>query len=278
MNTIMNDLHVDTLDKVRQFLQGTDEIDLTIDGKHNRYEFIKRTLMRFKYNTLSRADKGLTLRYIVRISGYSHVQIKRLAASYLKHGRLKWRHRATRGFAKRYSNKDIELLARMDELHSTLSGHATKKLCERALVVYEQMEYTNLARISVSHLYNLRQSKPYQNRRRHFQGTCSKPSSIGQRRKPQSGGKPGYIRVDTVHQGDLDKVKGVYHINAIDEVTQFEVICSTQKISEQFLIPILTQILEQFPFVIKGFHADNGLPAKSTINHLKNIPGTCNCA
>ncbi len=258
MNTIMNDHHIDTLDKARLLLQGTDEIDLAIDGKRNRYDFIKRTLMRFKYSKLGRADKGLVLRYITRISGYSYVQVKRLAASYLKHGRIQWRHRATRGFARRYSNQDIKLLAEMDELHGTLSGHATKKLCERALVVYEQTEYANLAPISVSHLYNLRRSKPYQNNRRYFEKTHSKPSSIGQRRKPQPEGQPGYSRVDTVHQGDKDKVKGVYHINAVDEITPFEVVFSTQKISEQFLMPILTQMLEQFPFVIKGFHADNG--------------------
>ncbi len=136
MNTIMNDHHIDTLDKARLLLQGTDEIDLAIDGKRNRYDFIKRTLMRFKYSKPGRADKGLVLRYITRISGYSYVQVKRLAASYLKHGRIQWRHRATRGFARRYSNQDIKLLADMDELHGTLSGHATRKLCERALVVY----------------------------------------------------------------------------------------------------------------------------------------------
>ncbi len=124
MNTIMNDHHIDTLDKARLLLQGTDEIDLAIDGKRNRYDFIKRTLMRFKYSKPGRADKGLVLRYITRISGYSYVQVKRLAASYLKHGRIRWRHRATRGFARRYSNQDIKLLAEMDELHGTLSGHA----------------------------------------------------------------------------------------------------------------------------------------------------------
>ncbi len=80
-----------TAEKVRQFLAGTGEIDLAIDGKKNRYEFIKHTLMRFKYNTLSRQDKGFVLRYSVRISGYSHVQVKRLAADYRKNGRLKWR-------------------------------------------------------------------------------------------------------------------------------------------------------------------------------------------
>jgi hypothetical protein len=33
--------------------------------------------------------------------------------------------------------------------------------------------------------------------------------------------------VDTVHQGDQDGKKGVYHINAVDEVTQYEVVLST---------------------------------------------------
>jgi len=42
-------------------------------------------------------------------------------------------------------------------------------------------------------------------------------------------GQPGFIRIDTVHQGDQDKVIGVYHINAVDEVTQFEVVCMVEK-------------------------------------------------
>lgn len=83
-------------------------------------------------------------------------------------------------------------------------------------------------------------------------------SSIGERRKPQPHGQPGFIRVDTVRQGDLDRTKGVYHINAVDEVTQFEVVCSTERISERYLIPILAHLLENFPFRVKGFHADNG--------------------
>ena len=61
-----------------------------------------------------------------------------------------------------------------------------------------------------------------------------------------------------MHQGDQDKVKGVYHINAVDEVTQFEVVCSVEKISENYLMPALEQMLESFPFVIRGFHSDNG--------------------
>src|SRR5680860_999971 len=136
------------------------------------------------------------------------------------------------------------------ERHDTPCGPAVKKLCERAFEVFGQMEYEVLASISVSHLYNLRKSIPYTRQRRHFQKTRSRPSSIGERRKPRPDGKPGYIRIDTVHQGDLDKRKGVYHINAIDEVTQSEVVCTVEKISELYLIPALEQLLENFPFQI----------------------------
>jgi hypothetical protein len=61
-----------------------------------------------------------------------------------------------------------------------------------------------------------------------------------------------------VHQGDRDGVKGVYHINAVDEVTQWQVVGATPQISEAWLIPVLGAMLVQFPFVIRGFHSDNG--------------------
>ncbi len=94
--------------------------------------------------------------------------------------------------------------------------------------------------------------------------TRSRQAAIGERRKPNAEGKPGYIRVDTVHQGDQDGIKGVYHINSVDEVTQYEVVLSCSLISEQFLVSVLTEILETFPFDIHGFHADNG---SKYINH-----------
>lgn len=155
----------------------------------------------------------------------------------------------------------------MDERYDTPSGAVIKKLCERAFSVFDEVEYENIAHISVSHLYNIRGSAGYQKQRRTFEKTKSRQVAIGERRKPRANGKPGYIRVDTVHQGDQgdqDGVKGVYHINAVDEVTQYEVVLSCRRISEQFLIPILTEMLETFPFDISGFHADNG---SEYINH-----------
>ena len=110
----------------------------------------------------------------------------------------------------------------------------------------------------MSYLYVLRRSSSYRHVRQHFEKTRPTVSRLGERRQPQPNGRPGYLRVDTVHQGDLDGVKGVYHINAVDEVTQFEIVCSVEKISERYLIPVLADLLDQFPFVILAFHADNG--------------------
>ena len=84
------------------------------------------------------------------------------------------------------------------------------------------------------------------------------PVTIGIRKKPEPHGKPGYLRVDSVHQGDLDKEKGVYQINLVDEVTQAEVVVTVEGISEHFLQPGLEDAIVQFPFTILNFHSDNG--------------------
>ncbi len=248
-----------TIDQLSEFLSGTQTVAFSIIlDKDECYSWIEKVLFKFQYRKLGKQDKGVLIRYLMKISGYSRQQITRLITQYRKTGKCKRRQRTMAGFARKYTHQDIRLLAAMDERHDTPCGPAVKKLCERAFEVFGQMEYARLASISVSHLYNLRKSNSYSRQRHHFEKTRSKPSSIGERRKPRPDGKPGYIRIDTVHQGDLDKRKGVYHINAVDEVTQSEVVCTVEKISERYLIPALEQLLENFPFQILGFHSDNG--------------------
>ena len=116
----------------------------------------------------------------------------------------------------------------------------------------------------MAHIYNLRKSRGYREKRLRYEKTRPVQVAIGERRRPEPNGKPGYLRVDTVHQGDLDGIKGVYHINAVDEVTQWQIVGATAQISEQWLIPVLEAMLEQFPFRIRGFHSDNG---SEFINH-----------
>ncbi len=254
----MNDTPIKTLDHVRQFLNGLGAMEFCIDAKDARYAWIQAMLLRFHYHQLGKAEKGLLLDFLQKVSGYSRIQVKRLIQQSLQTGQLQRRQRTVQGFRRTYTSEDIRLLAQTDELHGTLSGPATKKLCERAWMRFGQAEYARLAGISVAYLYVLRQSATYQGVRQHFEKTRPTVSRLGERRQPQPNGQPGYLRVDTVHQGDCDGVKGVYHINAVDEVTQFEIVCSVEKISERYLIPVLADLLEQFPFLILAFHADNG--------------------
>jgi transposase InsO family protein len=156
------------------------------------------------------------------------------------------------------------LLAALDTLHETLSGPATRKILQRAYHDFGEAKYERLAGISVAQLYRVRGSARYRQRRMVYQPTRPTPAGIGERRRPEPDGQPGYLRVDTVHQGDRDGVKGVYHINAVDQVTQWEVVGATAQISEAYLLPVLEAMLEQFPFRIRGFHSDNG---SEFINH-----------
>ena len=254
----MDDKGIRTMEQVRRFLGGTADVQFEIETKAKRYEWTEQTLIRFRYLELGKAEKGLLLRFLEKVSGYSHIQVKRFVRQYFETGHVRRRKPKKRGFIRRYTESDIRLLALTDELHGTLSGHTTKKLCERAAKIFGECGYERLADISVAHLYNLRRSGTYKRERVHFTKTKSRPSIIGERRKPCPDGSPGYIRVDTVHQGDLDGNKGVYHINAVDEVTQFEIVCSVEKISENYLIPVLEDMIGQFPFIIRGFHSDNG--------------------
>ena len=146
----------------------------------------------------------------------------------------------------------------MDERHNHPSGPVLKKLCERAWQRFGQDQYQNLAGISVSHLYNLRRSTPYQRQRCTLTKTRPKAAPIGIRRKPCPNDQPGYIRIDSVHQGDQDKRKGVYHINAVDQITHFQLIVTLERTTELFMLPALEKLIAAFPFKIQGFHTDNG--------------------
>ena len=254
----MEEAKLQTLVQIKAFLDGTSEVEFRVP-KEERNQFIERVLKRFGYAPHGRIDKGVLLRYIERMTGLSRQQVTRLVGQYRKDGKLSKQPCAPkRGFTCRYTVADVALLAEMNVLHSTLSGPATKKLMERAYHVFGDPRYERLSGISVSHLYNLRGSKPYQNKRRYWTKTNPVCIPIGKRRAPQPDGVPGYIRIDSVHQGDLDGVKGVYHINAVDCVTQMQFVATCEKISEAYLLPVIRQLLDGFPFVILGFHSDNG--------------------
>ena len=201
---------------------------------------------------------------MVKITGLSRAQVARLIKCYQRGEQVKPREYRRQTFASRYTRADIELLATVDEAHETLSGPATRKILEREWHEFRNAQYERLAQFSVAQLYRLRKSRTYRQRRVVYQPTRPTQVAIGERRKPDPPNRPGYLRVDTVHQGDREGVKGIYHVNAVDEVTQWQVVGATARISEAWLMPVLEAMLAQFPFQIRGFHSDNG---SEFINH-----------
>jgi len=254
----MDDSEASSLEQVQAFLEGAGEVRFAGQSRAEVYGWTERTLVRFAYASLGRREKGLVRRYIARMTGLSRAQVTRLIAGYAASGQVKAASYQRRKFTARYTRADVELLAYVDKSHGNLSGPATRRILEREYHQYSQAAFERLSRISVAQIYRFRNSEAYRKRNTSYQPTRPTPIPIGERRKPRPEGRPGYLRIDTVHQGDRDGVKGLYHINAVDEVTQWQIVAATPQISERWLIPVLEQILEQFPFSIRGFHSDNG--------------------
>ena len=251
--------------QVRAFVSGNEPISFTLEDRHAAYGWMADTLRQFGYAHCKRSEKGILRQYLCKVTGFSRAQVARCITQFTDGGGIKDRRRPPAvPFARRYTTGDIRLLAEMDALHGTLSGTTTRKLCERAFRVHGDARYERLAGISNGHLYNLRRHNAYQAKRGSFDKTRPTKVNIGERRKPAPDGCPGYLRVDSVHQGDLDGIKGVYLINAVDEVTQFQAVFAVERISEAYLLPVLAAMMDAFPFVIRGFHSDNG---SEYINH-----------
>jgi transposase InsO family protein len=252
------------LEQIRAFLEASDEVEFQAGDRGELYNWVNQTLRRQGYQELNRRGRGLMRRYVEKMTGLSRAQTTRLIAIYVGGEEVKPKLYRRYRFPRRYTREDVDLLATVDTFHETLSGPATQKILQRACHDFGDARYRRLAAISVAQLYRLRGSTRYRQRRIVYQPTRPTAIAIGERRRPEPDNRPGYLRVDTVHQGDRDGVKGVYHINAVDQVTQWEVVGATAYISEAYLLPVMEAMLEQFPFRIRGFHSDNG---SEFINH-----------
>jgi transposase InsO family protein len=247
-----------SLGQIQAFLSASETIRFEGETQAQIYHWIEQVLGRQEYHQQSRSARGLLRNYVVKMTGLSRAQVTRLIARYRETGMLQSAPYRRHHFPQRYTRADIELLAIVDEAHDNLSGPATRRILEREYRRYGKVEFERLATLSVSHLYNLRQQPRYRERRLRYVKTRPTAVAIGERRRPDPQGQPGYLRVDTVHQGDPPGGKGVYHIDAVDEVTQWQIVSASARISEAWLEPVLEAMLRQFPFRILGFHSDNG--------------------
>ena len=249
-----------TLDQIRAFLDGSEPTDFRFAGRDSAYDFVRRTLVRFEFHGLKRDEKGLVKRFIEKVTGYSRAQITRLVKQHRRTGGIRDHRKKppAKPFPCRYTPYDAALLAEVDEAFGQLSGPATKVVLWRMYHVYGDRRFKRLAGISNGHIYNLRKSRAYRTGRLTFRETRSTPVGFGVRRKPRPDGKPGFLRVDTVHLGDLGGRKGAYVINVVDEVTQFQHLGAVPRITQHYMVPVLKDLISAFPFTVKAFHADNG--------------------
>jgi len=276
--------HIITLPEIKKFLKNSKKLIFKRDeniSKKQTYEWIAEILNKTKYQrSLNKKDKRIVKCFLKGITGYSKVQIKRLISKH-KLGKLRWTPWQKNESKRTYNANDIALLHSVDEVHQ-LAGPATKCILQREHDFYGNNEYENIKKISVSHIYNLRKSPVYIRQGIVFHKTKSNNVPIGIRKKPRPDGKPGYFRVDTVHQGDKDKEKGVYFINAVDEVTQVEFVFCVPAISEKYMKEIVQRLIDLCPFVVINFHSDNGsefinkvvadLLNKALVNQTKSRP------
>lgn len=254
----MNISHIRTVKQMKEFMEKNQEFKMFVKNKEEVYEWLQKTLVKVKYLRISKKEKGVVLRYIKQITQYSGKQIKRLVRRYKETG-VVWKKWQRNTFSQKYTARDIALLHEVDLACEGMSGNAVQKILQRNYEVFELQDYKNLAEISVSHIYNLRKSQTYKNKGGvSFDNTQYTPVNIGKRMKPHPKGKPGYFRVDTVHQGDKNGKKGIYHINFVDEVLQFQFVFSVPAISQKYMKQVLEMLYTQCPYIIINFHSDNG--------------------
>ena len=247
-----------TTEQIQEFLKGSEAVSFVGQDKKEVYGWVERVLVAQEFTQQNKRRRGAIRAYVEKVTGLGSAQVTRLVRRFKESGQVRVAAYRRQGFARKYTDGDIALLAEVDRVHERLSGPATRHILGREHARFGKAEYARLAGISIGHLYNLRASAGYRKRMAVYESTRPVAVSIAERRCPQPRGRPGFLRVDTVHQGDWDGAKGVYHINAVDAETQWQVVGCVSRISEAYLQPVLEAMLHQFPFRILGFHSDNG--------------------
>lgn len=254
-----------TVPEIKHLLTATSLLSFKAKNKAEAYGWIEEFLRATRWWVLKKKERGVIREYISKMTGYSPAQLSRLISKWKKTGVLRVTQYRRHSFARQYTDHDVVVLAQTDDAHGRLSGPATKKILADEYHLFGDKEYERLANIAPSHIYNLRGKHLYRASAQTYVPTQAVARNIGERKKPTPEGRPGFLRVDSVHAGDASNGdKGVYYINLVDEVTQWEVVVCVQTICERHLKPVLQMALVLIPFVVLGIHADNG---SEYINH-----------
>ena len=259
----MNETRLRTIEQMKEFLNACGPVAFTAAGEDGeRYGHIRRVQLRFDYPERNKRERGVVLRYLQHTRGYRRAQVTRRVARWQGNRRALVPPAKRYGapnlpFARKYTPADVALRVEMDKAHEGVCGPAIACLLQRAYRDYDDTRYERLAQLSVSPLYSLRKSRSDQAPRTVFAKTHPACNAIGVRKAPAPEGRAGFVRIDSVHRGDQDGIKG-WHIPCVDAVSQGQVEACVERIREAHLLPVLAQIIAQFPFGVAGFHSDNG--------------------
>ena len=249
MNTSMDDSRLLNISQLKDFLTSSQQVTIQLESIGEKYQCIDRTVDRLFYKKLSRKDKHIVYVYLRKLTGYKKAQLLRLIKRAVL-GRLTRTEYKRKNPNRIYTSSDVKLLEKTDELHLRMNAIATHEILRREWEVFHHQNYERIARCSISHVNNLRKHPIYVSS--WVNGTKARNIGIGTTKPPEPNNLPCAIRIDTVHQRD------VFHINAVDEVTQWEIVVCVPVIAEFCMKPALELLLDQFPFGVFNFHSDRG--------------------
>lgn len=258
MTITMHDDSLVSVSQLREFAKLGNSVGFKSNNKKEAYEWVEKTLVKFRYIIETKKNRGIIKKYIMGMTGYSGGNVDKLISKKRHKKKVSLAKRTQNKFSTIYTKEDIALLAKVVNGYRGQNGNAIKKVLSDMMSVYNDERFERLSCISTSHIYNLKKKEVYKKHSLIYTKTNPVSVNIGERAKPEPNGIPGYLRVDSVHQGDLEKTKGVYYIHFVDEVTQWDIVVCVERISEYFLKRALCEAFEQFPFGIINFHSDNG--------------------
>lgn len=149
MTIRMNDKNLVTLQQLEAFTRASGNIVFAGASRKEKYQWIEELLVRFFYFTLRKRDKMTIRRYIMKMTGYSKAQVTRLIRKKKQTRHVLAISSPTRStFPTTYTTGDVARLIKVDEANGRLSGHATKKLFQRAHDVFHD-ERSSVSRISL---------------------------------------------------------------------------------------------------------------------------------
>ena len=163
-----------------------------------------RARRRLRTDRASPADAGLPAveeeqernirRLLAKLSGFSRAQLTQLIARCLRTRRVVHKPARRPGFPARHTEQDVALLASVDAAHEDLSGPAVRHILQREFQAYGNPAHRPLAGISASHIYSLCASAGYRRIGVRVEHTQARRVSLGEQRRPDPKGKPGYLR------------------------------------------------------------------------------------